>query len=145
MFLSIDYGKKRIGLALGQIFPRGMGVVDGAKIGSAIQNIAEICQKNEVEAVVLGWPIRSAGEEGTLAPEIREFGQRVSNETGLPIYLEPEQYTSTEAASFLQQNHKKPEYGQTDEIAAILILEQFLAQRREDSNLKPAIVPQEQK
>ena len=36
MYLAIDYGKKRIGLALGAVLPRGAGVIDASKKREAI-------------------------------------------------------------------------------------------------------------
>ena len=73
MFLAIDYGRKRIGLAIGEMFPRGMGVVDGSDQEKAIDKIAFLVKENRVQAIVLGMPTRFQGGEGTLASEIRNL------------------------------------------------------------------------
>jgi putative Holliday junction resolvase len=127
MYLSIDYGKKRIGLAVGAVFPKGAGVLDGAKPEAAVLEIDQKAKEAEALGIVIGMPIRSAGEEGTIAKEIREFAQRVADKTGLPIYFEPEQYTSMEAKETIMDFGQKVEKnGRIDEIAAVLILERFL-------------------
>lgn len=129
MYLGIDYGKKRIGLSLGQTLPYGAGIIDGS-LGSSLicQKIKEICDLNEVVAIVIGMPIRSQGEPGTLSSEIKDFGDLLLKHVGLPVYFEPEQFTTTEAEAFLRQYEKKTQRkkGVVDELSAILILEQFL-------------------
>ena len=131
MYLAIDFGLKRIGLALGTMYPRGAGVLDGAKNNKIIlAELAGVIKENDVEAIVIGMPIRSAGEEGTIADKIRDFASKLSEFTKLPIYFEPEQFSSAEAKRMLMDNKKNHtrEGGEVDEMSAVLILEQFLNQ-----------------
>lgn len=125
--LAIDYGRKRIGLAVGRLIPRGIGIIDGSqKLEKIIRQIKTICRENEAEKIIIGLPIRSQGEEGALTAEIRAFGQAVEKATGLPVILEPEQFTSTEAERYLKEQGAKFNKEKIDELAAILILEQYL-------------------
>jgi len=131
MYLAIDFGLKRIGLALGTMYPRGAGVLDGAKNTEVIlSELASIIKENDVEAIVIGMPIRSAGEEGTIADKIRDFAEKLAKFTHLPVYFEPEQFSSAEAKRMLMDNKKSHtrEGGEVDEMSAVLILEQFLNQ-----------------
>lgn len=128
MLLGIDYGKKRIGLALGAVIPKGAGVLDaGAGLKKIFAKISEICRENEVEKIIVGMPYRGE-EEGTLSTEIRKFAKGLEKETGLSIVFEPEQYTSTEAERLLSENGARfsRKGGEIDELAAILILEQYI-------------------
>lgn len=128
-FLAIDYGKKRIGLAKGQIYPQGLGIIDGSKSDFEIlAEIDQIAKENDVLGIVIGLPIRSQGEEGTIAPEIRQFAARLSKKTGLKIYFEPEQFTSSEAERIYRDKEIKytRQEGSIDELSAVLLLEQFL-------------------
>lgn len=130
MYLALDYGKKRIGLALGVVIPKGAGTIDAALAEESIlSEITEICRKNDVEAVVIGLPIRSRGEAGTLDSEIKEFGQHLGHDLALPVYFEEESFTSAEAEARLGNRRGTRESGAIDEMAAVLILEQFLAYR----------------
>jgi len=142
MYLGIDYGKKRIGLALGQLYPKGIGVIDNS-LGKEVvlSNISDIAKENDVQAVVVGFPRRSQGEPGTLAEEIENFSKALAQKAKLPIFFEEERFTSTEAERIFKDSGKKPKLGQIDELAAVLILEQFLKRLKEDEGLidKPDI------
>lgn len=130
MYLAIDYGKKRIGLALGQVIPKGAGIIDGTLPQEVILNqIKSVCENNDVLGIVIGLPVRSQGEGGTLAGEIMQFGESVSEICRLPVYFEEEQFTSAEAERRLGNKRDVRESGLLDEMAAVLILEQFLEDR----------------
>jgi len=134
MYLGIDFGKKRIGLSLGELLPRGAGVIDGAQNqDKIIDQITKICHDNEVSQVVLGMPIRSQGEKGTIASDIEAFAAKLSRRSGLPIDFQPEQFTSYEAKEELKSSGKNytRKGGEVDELAAILILEQYIDQKNE--------------
>jgi len=128
MILAIDYGQKRIGLALGSVIPRVAGVIDNAqKRELVLEQIKTLCLENDVEKIVIGLPIRSQGEEGTHAQEIRNFSAQLEKATGLLVLFEEEQFTSTEAERLLGKiNEKERRAGKVDEMAALLILEQYL-------------------
>ncbi|MFA5927428.1 MAG: Holliday junction resolvase RuvX [Patescibacteria group bacterium] len=132
-YLAIDYGKKRIGLAIGAVMPRGVGVLDGQlPWDDLFLRIEKICKSEDVETIVIGLPIRSQGEEGTLAGEIRRFGAQLHAATSLPVVFEPEQFTSTEALQQIKEHKKNYDCkGEIDELAAVLLLEQYLAHSQE--------------
>lgn len=133
MYLAIDWGKKRIGLAVGSVIPKGAGVIDGSKkIEEILVEIEKIIKEYEAEKIIIGMPIRSGGEEGTTAGEIKEFAEKIENKTGLLVEFEPEQFTSSEAEKILLESGQQinREEGKVDELAAVLILEQFLNEKK---------------
>jgi putative Holliday junction resolvase len=133
MFLAIDFGKKRIGLALGEVIPKGAGVIDGTKSRQVVfDQIAKICLDNEVTKIIIGLPFLGSGDEGSLVKETREFGQSLSKELFIPVDYEEEQYTSSEAERILSENNVKYDRkeGKVDEMAAVLILEQYLNNKK---------------
>lgn len=136
MYLGIDFGKKRIGLSLGSVFPKTAGVLDGADSDRAIGQIVEIAKENEAEKIVLGLPTRSMGEPGTLDREIRDFGERVAVATGLEVVYEEEQFTSSDANEYLKSRGLDigEAKAKVDEIAAVLILEQYLEKEGKKGN-----------
>jgi len=134
MYLAIDWGQKRIGLALGSVIPKGAGVVDADSPPQEIfAKIKEICDQNEVEKIVLGLPYRSQGEEGTLSPKIRAFGQELSEFSGLPVVFEPEEFTTSEAEYQLEEIGRKYDRksGIVDQTAAEILLEQYIERHPE--------------
>jgi putative Holliday junction resolvase len=130
MYLGIDFGKKRIGLALGAVLPKTAGVLDGTKNKKEIiSEIKKICQDNEVEKIVIGLPVMRSGSEGELAKEIRSFAENLETNLNIEVDFEEEELTSVEAESFLKKYGKgyNKKDGKTDELAAVLILEQYLS------------------
>lgn len=129
MYLGIDYGKKRIGLALGQMLPNGVGVLDGTKkMEETIASISLICRENDVDKIVIGMPILPSGDKTELSFEVEKFGLQLTKATKIPVVFEEEQFTSTEAEDILRRSghviNKKT--GSIDEMAAVLILEQYI-------------------
>lgn len=141
-YLAIDFGKKRIGLAVGGIYPNGNGIVDAEQGRSfVLETIAKMCKDEHVFGVVVGLPTRSNGDPGTLDKEIREFAHDLSHKTKLPVYFEDENFSSAEAERLLLIHNKalNRKGGYVDEMSAIIILEQFLKRKDESKNIKPDI------
>jgi len=129
MYLGIDYGKKRIGLALGQVIPKAAGVIDGSKeFGRIISDIEKICLQNEVEGIVIGLPKKASGDLGEMAGGVYDLAKGLETKLNLPVYFEEEEFTSVEAERLFKEHgieHDRKS-GKVDELAAILILEQHL-------------------
>lgn len=141
-YLAIDYGQKRIGLASGVIFPAGLGVIDAGKGRDfVLAEIKKITDEEDFSGIVIGLPVRSQGEGGTLDSEIREFAGQIYQATGLNIYFEEEEFSSSEAQNLFIAHNKKIQRksGDVDEMAAIIILERFFDHVKNNPNIKPDI------
>lgn len=69
-FLGIDYGKRRIGLALSDImgtFAQPFKVIESKGIKNDASNILQISKENSVSCIVIGIPIRLDTSEGEMA------------------------------------------------------------------------------
>ncbi len=142
MYLAIDFGKKRIGLALGEIMPHPAGVIDGKmEMGKIIEQIELVCRDNDVSGLVIGIPYLKSGSLGSISSSIQNFAKKLANKLMLPIYFEEEQYTSVEARSILMDSDIdfSRKGGEIDAMAAVLILEQFLNRVQSDKDIKPDI------
>lgn len=129
--MGIDYGSKRVGIALsdsgGQMaFPHSVLVNDTQLLDA----ITTICNDKEVGAIVVGQSIDKDGNPNVIQSSVESLVQDLTLAVGVPIHLEPEQYT-TQAATRIQGRNE-----QTDAAAAALILEGFLMKQRshEDRN-----------
>lgn len=130
MYLAIDYGKKRIGLAIGSLLPRGIGTIQNpGSFDQIAEKISAICKNYEVEGIVIGLPIKKSGDASELAAEINQLAKILEKKCHLRVNFEEEAYTSTEAEQELIKRGVdiKKEKEKIDELAAVLILEQFLA------------------
>jgi len=123
IYLGIDYGEKRIGLAKGQDDP---AVATPFKTITNDENvfgaIKEIVNQESIEKIVVGVPVSLDGKEYDFAKKIREFGARVGESTGAPVIFVDETLTTDEAS--------QGPSGDIDASAAALILQSFLDENR---------------
>ncbi len=125
-YLGIDYGKKRIGLAVsdsgGRIaFPKSVMANRGDK--HAADDLKLLIEEEEVSEIVVGLPISMDGRETEETAHVRRFVVALEKEIVLPIHLENEMLTTRMA----KQEGIKQEH--IDEAAAALILQSYLDKR----------------
>ncbi|HEX9940549.1 MAG TPA: Holliday junction resolvase RuvX [Thermoanaerobaculia bacterium] len=129
--LGIDFGEKRIGLAISD--PDGrlavpLTTLERRNDRSALRQIAEIVRREGVERLVMGEPVDLEGRRGPVAERVRRFGARLAEMTGLPLDLVDEALTSVEAARRLRQAgiDARREPGRIDAVAAQILLQDAL-------------------
>jgi len=134
MYLGIDYGKKRIGLAIGLIFPKPFLVLENNSKDESAKKIVQICREYNVNKIVIGMPENRGKDSEDLILEIKEFASKITHGQNLDIVYEPEAYTSVEAESFLKDHKKydRADKGKVDAMAATLLLEQYINKMGEE-------------
>ena len=120
-YMGIDYGTKRVGVAVSDAtgamaFPKTVLKNDD----KLLSELSELVDEYEVKAVVIGHSIDKNDAPNQIQSAINEFIGDLTMQVGLPVHLEPEQYT-TQAALRIQGRND-----QTDASAAALILNSFL-------------------
>ncbi len=123
--LGIDYGSKKVGLALTDetgtmAFPHSV-VLNTATL---LKTIETLIIKEKVGAIVLGYSLDRDGIPNKIHAAAEELLLDLTLATGLPVHLQPEQY-STQAAIRLQGKT-----AMTDAAAAALILDSYLTKRK---------------
>lgn len=123
-YLGIDYGDKRIGVALSDdrgvlAFP--FATVENSK--KAIDEIKKICSEQEAEKIIVGLPLSFAMEETEQTEKTRRFAEKLQKETGLPLEFENEILTSKMAEKGGAGKQK------IDESSAAIILQSWLDKR----------------
>ena len=123
--LGIDYGSKKTGLALTDesgtmAFPHSVVPTTPA----LLKTIETLIMKEKVAEIVLGYSLNRDGEPNKVHAAAEELMLDLTLATGLPIHLQPEQYT-TQAAIQIQGRNT-----QTDASAAALILDAYLTKRK---------------
>lgn len=99
--LGIDYGEKRIGLALSTDDKRMAyihGTIQNSNSRDVINEFKKICQEEEVESLVVGLPLDQAGQPGAQAEIVKKFSKMIGEETGLPYYFEDERFSTALAS-----------------------------------------------
>ncbi|MCX6099867.1 MAG: Holliday junction resolvase RuvX [Candidatus Bipolaricaulota bacterium] len=138
--LGIDYGRVRVGLALSDeegILASPLPAL--ARSRRDVDDIAWLAQEREVGCIVVGLPLLMNGTDGTMAEEARAFATRIADRTHLPVDLLDERWTSSEAERVMLEGNLSRERRKElrDGLAAVLILQAYLARRRADPDLRP--------
>ena len=119
--LGIDYGKKKIGIAVSDsdgrmAFPKEVIKNDT----HAIHYIANLVKQEGAGAVIVGESTDYKGEENPIMEDIKRFNKTINEKTNVPVYLEPETL-STKEAEHIQERHDK-----IDASAAAIILQSYI-------------------
>jgi putative Holliday junction resolvase len=129
---GIDYGRKRIGIAIcdaSRIIasPFAMHEPSGDEAAEAAF-FRGLVRDEEIIGFVVGLPIHADGSDSKMSVEVEKFGAWLAEATGRPIVFQDERFTSVEAAGKLaghglSRGRKK---ARTDAIAAQILLSDWL-------------------
>ena len=132
--MAIDYGDRRIGLAVSD--PTGLlcgeaWTMEEWNRERAARRIADAAAEREVGTLVLGLPKNMDGSEGERAEISRAFAVLLESESGLPVVLWDERRSSIEAHAILHAAGKREKLHRksVDAVAASLILQGYLDRR----------------
>lgn len=130
-YLGIDYGEKRVGLAVSD----GLGLMAFPKKTIKYRNEKQcfsellFCIEEEsVERIVVGMPLYEDGAESKTSEKVSRFLGKLIGYTQIPIYLINEYLTTFEASSILMgsKKYKKSKRDILDQQAAVIILNSLL-------------------
>jgi putative Holliday junction resolvase len=132
--LGIDYGERRIGLAvsdptatIAQPLPT---ILRRRGKRPPYTRILETIAEWNIEKIVVGLPVESSGEEGVPAEEVRRFGAGLEARSGLPVEYWDERLTSVRAQRELTRldlpARARRQKERVDAMAAVLILQAYL-------------------
>ena len=140
--LGIDYGSRRIGLALSdatgtlaspwrqlQRPPSESDTVD--LLVAEIERL--LAEDDRLEAVVLGWPRRLNGSATDQTPHVEKLARVLEERIPVPVVLQDERLSSHEAEARLAVNQRdwRRRKGKIDAAAAAIVLQDYLDHRRE--------------
>ena len=133
--LSIDYGKKRTGLAVTdplQIIANGLATVSTSTLFDWLKDYTG---REEVERIVIGEPRQANGQPSENLARVQQFVNRWRKAVPqIPIECFDERFTSVLAHQAMLDGGLKKKDRQNkalvDEISATIILEDYLRSRR---------------
>lgn len=133
--LSLDVGKKRIGLAISDelgITATGLATLHRTRIRQDLQDLAAVCTEHQVKLLLVGRPLHMSGDESRQSEYTREFAERLSAYVSLPVVYWDERLSSREAERLLRAAGASLEQKKksVDQLSAILILESYLGYRQ---------------
>lgn len=132
VILGVDYGDKRIGLALCDLtetlsYPHK--TLNVARMRDAVEAVKSEAIKSEAALIVVGLPMNMDGSEGLRADKTRAFARVLQKATGLTVELSDERLSSLEADERLAHTKRRVD-GARDMAAAQIILESYLNGRK---------------
>lgn len=102
--LGIDYGSKRMGLAvsdLSRTIATSYKILYRRALKEDLAELKDVIAEKEVGAIVMGLPLQMNGAEGEIAAEVRKFAAVLAENFALPILLWDERLSSSAVENFL--------------------------------------------
>lgn len=132
--LGVDYGERRIGLAIsdptGTIASPLPTLVRRRGKRPPVEALARIAEENDARALVVGLPLTPEGEESEWTRETRAFAERLAERTALPLEFIDERFTSVQAERAVRglglKKKDREDKGRVDAAAAVVILQAYL-------------------
>ena len=133
-FVGIDFGIKRIGVAVSD--PLGWFATPLATIENNPdfwKKFFNLLRDYNIEAFVVGYPLKESGEVSAIIEEVDKFIQRLEKKFRLPVIKVDERYSSSIAErqilESVKSKKKRRDKGLVDRNAAAIILKDFLEER----------------
>jgi putative holliday junction resolvase len=139
---AVDYGLKRIGLAIsdesGRIALPLKMVPAGQSLKESANNVllALVPYKKEIAAIVVGLPLLFSGKRGDMADVVERFANALRQASPLPVETMDERLSSAQAERDLKEMaySRKERTQMIDSAAAALVLQTYLDRKNHESS-----------
>src|SRR6266478_3856904 len=146
VILAIDYGQKRLGLALSDergVTSRPFAIWTRINRRRDLARLRELVRRHAVRRIVIGLPLHLDGTPSEMSEEAGGFARRVEKALGVPVEMVDERLSFWEAEQTVRANKsmvsshrgRKPGAGRKqetsiDDVAAAVVLRDYLARAR---------------
>jgi len=140
--LAIDYGQKRLGLALSdplRVTAQPFATWRRSNRRRDLARLRDLCAEHEVGLILVGLPMHLGGANSAMAAEASRFAKLLRAEVGKPVELVDERLSSWEAEQALGESRppksrsRERKGHELDEVAAAVILRDYLQSRRKSA------------
>ncbi len=129
--LAIDYGRSKVGLAMGEVFVKiAFAYKTLPNDSNFFNNLVEIIAKEEIKKIIIGLPGHKNFHDSAEVTTIKKLGEKIETELKLPVEYQEEMFTTKMAQDNLKAAGKKDLAGQDDQEAARIILESWLEKNK---------------
>lgn len=131
--IGFDFGKKYIGVAVGQEITGSASPLGSIKANDGIphwDSLASYLTEWQPDLIVVGLPLNMDGSEQQLTKDARKFGNRIAGRFGLKVEFQDERLTTADAKEqlFSRGGYKNLKKDNIDAESARLIIESFFEQ-----------------
>jgi putative Holliday junction resolvase len=130
--LAIDLGTKRTGLAVTDSLKMLANPLETIETGKLIEYLKTYCAKEDVDTLVLGYPIRLDGSQNEMTPRVILMKDRLEKQFPTKkIELIDERFTSKMAMQSMiamgsKKKDRREKAGNLDKVSAAIILQSYL-------------------
>jgi len=149
--LGVDYGQRRIGLALSDatltLARPWKTLAAGANPRASAAAVVDLLRSvgtddldEPIDVIVVGLPRRLGGEDNAQTPAVRAFVTALGDAAGVQVVCQDERLTSHEADARLALHERdwRRRKERLDAAAAAIILQDYLDERRDAREANPA-------
>jgi putative Holliday junction resolvase len=131
--LGIDFGEKRLGLALSddsRTLASPLAVYERKDLQSDLRFLRDLILRYQITEIVLGLPLNMDGSLGPKAQQVLDFKRALEESLKLPVHTFDERFTTAEAERALLEANmsRRQRKAKRDALAAVLILQGYLQQ-----------------
>jgi putative Holliday junction resolvase len=131
--IGFDFGKKFIGIAVGQEITGSASPLGSIKATDGIphwDSLTSYLTQWQPDLIVVGLPLNMDGSEQQLTKDARKFGNRLAGRFGLKVEFQDERLTTADAKEqlFARGGYKNLKKDNIDAESARLIIESFFEQ-----------------
>ena len=132
--LAIDYGKKRMGFAVGSLALKVSTPLDHLNrkdIRADLLYIKDLIENHDIGRIVIGLPLNMDGTKGKIVREVENFYKFLKKRIKIGIEMIDERLTSFEAEEILKVRIPdfKKRKGKLDSMSAVIILDQYFGEQ----------------
>ena len=129
--LGLDVGSRTIGMAVSDplwITAQGLETIRRENKRKDLEQLAKVIRDYEIAEIVVGYPLRLSGAEGTQSEKMQAFAEELRKKFNLPVHLWDERLTSSQAHQILSEAEVSIEKRRkaVDRMAAMLILQSWM-------------------
>lgn len=133
--LAVDYGERRVGLALSDpagLIAQGLDTIQTADTVESLASIVDIVEEQQVREIILGLPIHMDGAAGEMAGKVEAMADELRKKVSCDVRTWDERLTSVSARRAIHEmgSTVRGNKGSLDRIAATLLLQNYLDFRR---------------
>ena len=123
LYLGIDWGEKRIGLALGD---SEVKLATPFKVASSLEEVLQVIKDEEIEKIVIGKPLSISNYQLVISSkDFNLFLENLKKSINIPVTMIDERLSSKAADALTGHSDVKTE---RDAVAAMVILQSYFDQ-----------------
>ena len=132
IFLALDYGEKRTGLAvtdINKIIASGLTALSTTEV---IPYLIKYCEKNFIEKIIIGYPKKFNNTESQVETKIKDFIKKLNlSLPKIPVVRHDERFTSKIASNVILESgvgkRKRQDKLLVDKVSATILLQSYLS------------------